>query len=493
MSRITIGADQISVSNARLPFQEQIEAVRKRTQRLIPTERWTDVMHNAHDRSFVVAGAMKADLLADFAGAVEKLAADGKSIGWFREQFDSIVERHGWAYRGERNWRTRVIYTTNLRTSYATGRLAQLRDPDLRKVAPYWMYRHGGSADPRPQHLAWDGLTLPADHEWFHIHYPPNGWGCSCRVVAVRAKDVERLGGRWVDTPPPDPPGAIDHGWAYMPGASVADELRELVAQKAAGLPAPLGAAFRESMAHSLIGEPQHSLISLAAVDTEHVEGIRQVLTAFAAGNKYGWLPHGVVAVRTINEANLIAATDHRGYFVIGTHPLDGLGGRSALDVMTSALSKIKRGQPLDFHEEYGIESLWHEILHNSQRYRQPAGIDIELIRVAEGLHQSLARQSYPGLLEALGARAVHQDAIRKNGPAYAKSTASYYAMLGRLGLLDDSGAMRASTEAALRDVMFGTPYDRLGAELTRKLASLSGRPELEIGGLLRRIADGDG
>lgn len=145
----------------------------------------------------------------------------------------------------------------------------------------------------------------------------------------------------------------------------------------------------------------------------------------------------------------------------------------------------------MDFHEEYGVESLWHEILHNSQQYRQPADINIELIRVAEGLHQSLARQSYPGLLEALGARAAHQDAIRKSGPAYAKSTASYYAMLGRLGLLDESGAMRASTEAALRDVMFGTQDNDLSTELASTLARLSGHAVSEIAPMISRIEHG--
>jgi hypothetical protein len=146
----------------------------------------------------------------------------------------------------------------------------------------------------------------------------------------------------------------------------------------------------------------------------------------------------------------------------------------------------------LDFHEEYGIESLWHEILHNSQRYRQPAGASNSLIRVAEGLHQSLARQSYPRLLEALGARATHQDAIRKNGPSYPKSTASYYALLGRLELLEPSGAMLPATEAALRDVMFNTPYNRLSAELAGTLARLSGGPVSDLAPLIKRIVAGN-
>lgn len=237
-----------SPSEVRQPFAEQIAAIRTRTRNLIPTARWTDLRRNGHDRGFAVAGAMKTDLLADFAGAIERVAKEGKSIEWFRQNFDAIVDKHGWNYVGERNWRTRTIYTTNMRTSYSAGRLAQLRDPDLRKAAPFWMYRHGGSADPRPQHLAWDKLTLPADDPWFAIRYPPNGWGCSCRVVAVSRAAAQRMGGRFEDPPARDPKGAIDDGWDYMPGDTVSDELRSTLEAKAAKVPPEVAATMlRES------------------------------------------------------------------------------------------------------------------------------------------------------------------------------------------------------------------------------------------------------
>ena len=37
----------------------------------LPTARWDDLMKSAHDRAFVVAGAMKADLLADLKRALD--------------------------------------------------------------------------------------------------------------------------------------------------------------------------------------------------------------------------------------------------------------------------------------------------------------------------------------------------------------------------------------------------------------------------------------
>lgn len=246
----------MAVEDVGLPFAEQIQAIRERTANLIPTERWTDLTRNSHDRAFAVAGAAKMDLLADFAASIDEAVAEGRSLDWFRQQFDEIVDRHGWSYTGERNWRTRVIYGTNMRTSYAAGRLAQLRDPELQEVAPLWMYRHGGSADPRPHHLVLDRQVLPADDPWWETHYPPNGWGCSCYVVAVSESQARRMGGRF-DDPGEDPRGTIDEGWDYMPGETVAGDIRRAVVEKMSERPydiaAPLLAqSIREAVASGL-------------------------------------------------------------------------------------------------------------------------------------------------------------------------------------------------------------------------------------------------
>ncbi len=98
---------------------------------------------------------------------------------------------------------------------------------------PYWEYRHGDSAVPRPEHLAWDGLILPADDPWWQTHYPPNGWGCKCKVFALSARDLKRMGKSGPDTAPDNGtyqwtdkktgethtvPKGIDPGWDYNVG-----------------------------------------------------------------------------------------------------------------------------------------------------------------------------------------------------------------------------------------------------------------------------------
>lgn len=215
-----------------LPFREQIAFFRRKLN--LPTQGWTDIWESEHDYAFVVAGANRDALVADLRAAVEKAIDGGASLEEFRRDFDRIVATHGWDYRGGRNWRSRVIYETNLATSHAAGRWEQLQ------AAPFWQYEHADwVTHPRELHLAWDGLVLERDNPWWRTHFPPNGWGCQCSVRGLWPADLARMGRTGPD-PTPEivwedrvvgqhsvngprhvrVPEGIDPGFAYAPGAA---------------------------------------------------------------------------------------------------------------------------------------------------------------------------------------------------------------------------------------------------------------------------------
>lgn len=239
----------------RQPFRQQVAFFRGKLGKLVPTRRWDDLDRSAHDTAFMVAGAQKADLLADLAAAVDRAVTEGKSLDAFRKDFAAAVARndwHGWTgedTKGGRAWRTRTIYRTNTYTSYSAGRLAQLREGNF----AYWVYRHGGSQEPRPEHLSWDGIALPPDHPFWETHYPPSDWGCSCYVVGARnAAGVRRLGGdpdkalpdNWQQRDPrTGAPEGIGKGWDYAPGDSVSDTV-QAVARKVGAWDYQIGKAF---------------------------------------------------------------------------------------------------------------------------------------------------------------------------------------------------------------------------------------------------------
>ncbi|MDR2261066.1 MAG: hypothetical protein LBE06_09125, partial [Azoarcus sp.] len=240
-----------------LDFAEQIEYFRKKIN--VPTETYEDILGAAHDWAFVVAGAMKADLLADLHAAVSPLQR--QSIEQFRENFRKIVEKHGWhGWTGEDTtggwaWRTRLIYETNIRTSYAAGYYAQLTHPDVVKRLPYWEYIHSDLVQvPRELHKLWGEmhLTLRYDHPFWETHYPPNGWGCRCRVSAVSepapGAATEPPAGWDAINPRTGAPPGIDKGWGYAPGASRAEALRGFAETKAGKLPEALAARFMDEV-----------------------------------------------------------------------------------------------------------------------------------------------------------------------------------------------------------------------------------------------------
>src|SRR5690348_6623921 len=225
-------ADGASVAYGSLPFKEQIAFFRRKLN--LPTESWTDIWQQAHDHAFVVAGANRTEIVEDFRDAVDRAIANGETLEQFRTRFDTIVAKHGWDYNGGRNWRSRVIYETNMRTSYAAGRWQQLQK--LKAVRPFWRYRHAdGERFPRPEHEAWNNLVLLADDPWWQTHYPPGGWGCKCYVEALNQRDLDRMGLQvgtapaldmqtvTVGTRGPTPrtvetPAGIDPGFGYAPG-----------------------------------------------------------------------------------------------------------------------------------------------------------------------------------------------------------------------------------------------------------------------------------
>jgi len=169
-----------------LPFKEAIDFFKQKLN--LPTEKWTDIWQGSHSKAFVVAGAMKHDLLTDLRKAVDATISDGKSFTWFKKEFNTIAAKHGWKYNGEPSWRAKVIYQTNMRQAHNAGRYQQLQSFE------FWQYKHGDSVNPREHHLSWHNTILPKDDPWWSIHFPQNGWGCRCRVIGLREKTMNRRG-----------------------------------------------------------------------------------------------------------------------------------------------------------------------------------------------------------------------------------------------------------------------------------------------------------
>lgn len=75
-------AEQASLRQAQLPFEEQVEFFRGKLS--LPSRTWTTLWQEQHDVAFVVAGATRDSLVSDLRNAVDSAIADGTTLESFR-------------------------------------------------------------------------------------------------------------------------------------------------------------------------------------------------------------------------------------------------------------------------------------------------------------------------------------------------------------------------------------------------------------------------
>lgn len=228
------------------PFQEAIDYLLGKIN--LPTDSWRDLLDDEHDAFFMSAGA-KGSILSDLAQATTQAISEGWSLEEFSKRFDTIAE--GWAdMRGDRDWRARIVFQTNLRQAYAAGRYEYQLDPEVVAIQPYLQYIHSDSAQPRPSHIALDGLVFPANELPF---YPPDGYGCGCRTISLSQRDLDRAGLsvselRRGDTATYDFDGKTEQavlepepGFDYIPGQASRGERRvQVMAEVVSRLEGPI-------------------------------------------------------------------------------------------------------------------------------------------------------------------------------------------------------------------------------------------------------------
>lgn len=167
---------------------------------------WSDTLQHAHDRVFVVSKATSLDLVKDIQNALKSSIENGmpyqdfanniiptlKEKGWWgEEQFDKTTgEVFDVTHRRLKN-----IYQTNVKTSYAAGKYERMMDNI--DVAPYWRYiALSPGPTRRADHQKLHNLVFRYDDPFWKINYPPNGWGCQCRVEALSNEEVKRKFGK---------------------------------------------------------------------------------------------------------------------------------------------------------------------------------------------------------------------------------------------------------------------------------------------------------
>lgn len=185
------------------------------------TWNWQEQLEAAHARAFTVAKATKAEVLETLRLSVENAIKNGVSERDFIKNLQPELERLGWwgkkkiiDERGKEQTvqlgsphRLKRTLRTNKITAYHAGRYAeQMANTDEQ---PYWQYVAVSDSRTRASHLALNMKIYRYDDPIWQTMYPPNDWGCRCRVRALSEFRMQKYGLK-----PSRSEGLIKEDWA---------------------------------------------------------------------------------------------------------------------------------------------------------------------------------------------------------------------------------------------------------------------------------------
>lgn len=255
-----------------LPPVEAIEYFRQKGYKIGFS--WEDVWQSEHQGAFTVAKVMQLDILRDIREAFDASKQNGTGFAQFLKTLEPLLMQKGWWGKAEMvdpltgetklvqlgsRRRLKIIYETNMRTSYAEGQWVRIQEN--KAIFPYLRYNANNSEHPRMQHSGWDNLVLPADDPFWQAHYPVKAYGCKCFVVAMTDNMLKQRGLKVGETPKVAQydyvnkrtgelqkiPLGVDPGFNYPPGGRLAN-LDKFVTDKIIQAPADVGANWWQTM-----------------------------------------------------------------------------------------------------------------------------------------------------------------------------------------------------------------------------------------------------
>lgn len=245
---------------------------------LAPTFSWQDLWQEEHAQQFTVSRLTRLDLLSAVQAALEAAVQGDLNRSDWMAGMEAALKGAGWwgsieltdpatgdtvTTKFNEN-RLKLIFDTNVRMANSAGRWERFQR--TRGTHAYVRYITKRDERVRAAHRAWDNLTLPIDAPFWHTHWPPNGWRCRCRVMAVSRRDYENglaPDGRPLQKTAPSAamrawvnkrtgeitrlPEGIDPGFGYNVGdvAARAQQRNQLIQDKLAQAPPNLADAAR--------------------------------------------------------------------------------------------------------------------------------------------------------------------------------------------------------------------------------------------------------
>jgi SPP1 gp7 family putative phage head morphogenesis protein len=160
---------------------------------------WHEMLNEDHAAAFTIANCAKLDVVQDIYSAVLDSVKNGTTERDFIKRLTPVLQSKGW-WGKETNddgsttqlgspRRLQTIYRTNNQSNYMAGRYHEM----VKGAAthPYWKYISLLDGKTRPSHRSMNGRIFKWDDPVWTFAFPPNGYNCRCRVVAVSQASVD--------------------------------------------------------------------------------------------------------------------------------------------------------------------------------------------------------------------------------------------------------------------------------------------------------------
>ena len=180
----------ITMTMKPLTFEEALAHFKKKIP--MTEDQFRKLEARARQRAFTVAGITRLDILQDMLDELTQAIAEGRTAQDFKKNIRERMKDKGW--QGLTPYRLDTIFRTNVQTAYQVGRYQQMTAPEVVDSRPYWMYDAVNDGGTRPSHRAMDGMVWRYDDPIWDTWYPPNGFRCRCKVIALSPEAVARRG-----------------------------------------------------------------------------------------------------------------------------------------------------------------------------------------------------------------------------------------------------------------------------------------------------------
>lgn len=154
-----------------------------RTRMGVPASEYVELDEAARAAAFTIAGVQSQRVVDAAKQAIDSALADGITETEFRRRVRAALVEGGDKPLSDE--RLAFVWKQNLATAYGAGRRATQIDPSVKALMPWgeWISQLVGPTR-RKHHVQLHGVTLPIDDPFFQSYYPPQGFGCECRVAA---------------------------------------------------------------------------------------------------------------------------------------------------------------------------------------------------------------------------------------------------------------------------------------------------------------------